>query len=583
MVMISSTSGVKSLGDFVDQIKALLTARPLSVEELCLMYSFKHGVSVNTVLTQLHLPTDFPAFVEKRDDLLLDGSNVMLVGEPSAQIRPFDLVKEVTTIMRDEEEGDNQPVEMKSICTKFFNTFNVSLSSVASQRPLEFFLAHPSVFKVVGRTMVSLVEEESSSTDTSISTNDANTNVDVVVVHEPKIGAPDKFAPTKWATIRIKNSSTPTKVGNDNIATTTTYSKADLMRAAFDIAEKTDKNNNAGVRLPPGLTVAAVPGSVHSSMDASPKKHWSGSNASTDEGSSDEEKVSPDSVYYDLHSKVSSRSFNSRVAQTLALLSDAVENVCFLDVVSVAKCGSAGMGTVINSEGNSSCHAKIVVYVNGLPEDHEHEYMPPMLRALKAVLMTTLPSSLIPNGASMTEDGTAIRFRTRDNLRLDVHIAPVFETHADALIALGNRTPSARKWFAPVFAKELTHFVGKQPGNVKVTIRLLKWWRVQQEWSSELTCPSDDIIHLVAIYSAINTKPSDQQTAIANCMSLFANFNNLRIFWSNYYNREDIWEPLLLQKPLLMDPVNPFMNVADPQIFDSRELREKAATTHFFW
>ena len=145
--------------------------------------------------------------------------------------------------------------------------------------------------------------------------------------------------------------------------------------------------------------------------------------------------------------------------------------------------------------------------------------MPPMLRALKAVLMTTLPSSLIPNGAQMTEDGTAIRFRTRDNLRLDVHIAPVFDTHADALTALGNRTPSARKWFAPVFAKELTHFVGKQPGNIKVTIRLLKWWRVQQEWSSELTCPSDDIIHLLAIYSAVNTKPVDQQTAIANCMS----------------------------------------------------------------
>ena len=164
MVIISSNNGVKSLGDFVDQIKSLLTARPLTVEELCLMYSFKHGVSVNTVLTQLNLPTDFPAFVEKRTDLLLNGSNVMLVGAPSAQIRPFDLVREVTTILNEEFEG---MVEMKTVCAKFFSKFNVSLSSVASQRPLEFFSAHQGVFKVVGRTMVGLIDDASSTAETT--------------------------------------------------------------------------------------------------------------------------------------------------------------------------------------------------------------------------------------------------------------------------------------------------------------------------------------------------------------------------------------------------------------------------------
>jgi len=123
-------------------------------------------------------------------------------------------------------------------------------------------------------------------------------------------------------------------------------------------------------------------------------------------------------------------------------------------------------------------------------------------------------------------------------------------------------------------------------------ITLLPWYqwhqrheqlepRRQQLHSPEL-CLSNAILELVAIYAA-QQKPRDQQEAIANCMAMLAAFKDLRILWSNYYQKVDIWEPLLLQKPLLMDPVNPFVNVADPQSFDPRELMDKAATTHFFW
>ena len=46
---------------------------------------------------------------------------------------------------------------------------------------------------------------------------------------------------------------------------------------------------------------------------------------------------------------------------------------------------------------------------------------------------------------------------------------------------------------------------------------------------------------------------------------------------------QDVWSPLMMQRPLLMDPVNPFSNIVDPQDFDSRELTQFASTTHFFW
>merc|ERR1719388_2700 len=116
-----------------------------------------------------------------------------------------------------------------------------------------------------------------------------------------------------------------------------------------------------------------------------------------------------------------------------------------------------------------------------------------------------------------------------------------------------------------------------------VTMRLLKWWRDQQQWTSEYTTPSDDVLELIAVYSALQTKPKDQRTAIANAMSLMARFNEVRIVWSNYYSKEEIWTPLIQQRPLLMDPVNPYVNVADPQKFDSSELMSLARTTHFFW
>merc|ERR1712216_798372 len=122
------------------------------------------------------------------------------------------------------------------------------------------------------------------------------------------------------------------------------------------------------------------------------------------------------------------------------------------------------------------------------------------------------------------------------------------------------------------FVKERTQFVAKQPGNVKVTIRLL-WWRDQQQWSCALTRPSDYVIELIAIYAYQQCGKLSQSQMIANCMSIFARFDQLRVMWSNYYDQKDVWSPLMMQRPLLMDPED----------FDPRELTQYAATTHFFW
>ena len=52
-------------------------------------------------------------------------------------------------------------------------------------------------------------------------------------------------------------------------------------------------------------------------------------------------------LYQELHTKISSRSFNSRVAQALTSIKEVVEQHCFLNVVDVVKGGSVGKGTAI--------------------------------------------------------------------------------------------------------------------------------------------------------------------------------------------------------------------------------------------
>jgi hypothetical protein len=177
----------------------------------------------------------------------------------------------------------------------------------------------------------------------------------------------------------------------------------------------------------------------------------------------------------------------------------------------------------------------------------------------------------------------SVHMKVKGCVEVDLRFSPDFETYSEVIQAMGKQCPDMRKHFNTALVNDQVQFVSKQPGQVKVTMRLLKWWRNQQRWSSALTTPSDDLLELIAVYSALQTKPRDQRMAIANAMSLMARFEELRIVWSNFYGKEDIWSPLLQQRPLLMDPVNPYVNIADPQSFDASELMSLAKSTHFFW
>jgi hypothetical protein len=284
-----------------------------------------------------------------------------------------------------------------------------------------------------------------------------------------------------------------------------------------------------------------------------------------------------DQQYMDLHDKICSRSFNSKVVQVVNEVVDTISEHMFLNIDHVVKGGSVGKGTLISREAD----AEVVFFLQVLPPVAHDKWLPPLLKGAAGVLNEHLGDDHRFGDITSTED--SVKFGVKGLVQINLRFAVAFDSYASAIQALGPQGPEVRKFFAASLVKERVQFIAKQPSHVKVTIRLLKWWRDQQDWSNKMVRPTDEILELMAIYSSVRAKPSDQRKAIANVMSLLSRFNELRIVWSNFYSKSDVWSPLLLQRPLLMDPTNPFVNIADPQVFDACELMALAKTTRFFW
>jgi hypothetical protein len=466
----------------VSQLTELLQARELSCDELGLLYTYKHGVSVNQALKTIGYQEKLQDFIRKQKEFMLENGKVVLK-RSDVGLKPFSVADECKKIL----EENHGSMEITNLCSKFTQKFNVSMQSIVNMRPAEFLLQEKDVFVmsgVPGRGQVSLksVQQQKPKKETQ----------PPKPVREPEVVRPK---------VTLK---------------------------------------------PPGIETP--------------------------------EETSESEEYLELHNTISGRSFNSKVAQLLTEVVDIVSENAFFNISHVAKGGSVGKGTAING----CTDAEVVFFVKGLPYNKQNKWLPSMLKAVAGVLNQHLETALqIVDHLSVTED--SICMKVRGMVEVNLRFSSDFESYTQTLNELGALGPDGWKHMNTALAKEKVLFVSKQPGQVKVTMRLLKWWRDQQQWTSEHTTPSDDVLELIAVYSALQTKPKDQRTAIANAMSLMARFNELRVVWSNYYDKEQIWAPLVQQRPLLMDPVNPYVNVADPQKFDSSELMALSRTTHFFW
>jgi len=282
-------------------------------------------------------------------------------------------------------------------------------------------------------------------------------------------------------------------------------------------------------------------------------------------------------AYLELHTKISGRAFSSKATQALNEITTTVSDKLFLNIDHVVGGGSVGRGTVIGG----ATDAELVFFLKDLPVAGQLRWLPALHKAVVGVLNEHLGASHGVENVHATPD--SVKLSVRGVVVVDLRFVPVFESYANTLKFLAQEGPETRKKLGAALMKERTNFISKQPGQVKVTMRLLKWWRDQQQWSRAMSRPSDDLLELLTVYSATQSKPQDQQTAVSNVLALMARFDELCVTWSNFYKKTDIWEPLSNQRPLVMDPVNPYLNLADPQTFDPRDLMSFASQTRFFW
>jgi hypothetical protein len=272
-------------------------------------------------------------------------------------------------------------------------------------------------------------------------------------------------------------------------------------------------------------------------------------------------------AFQELHTKVSGRSFHSKISQDLRRLQQQVEDACFLTGKEVVRGGPVGRGTAL--VGNED--AELVIFVRGVPACGHEKWLPRLHQAVA----TALEPKVAPELVAVTSKGIDVG-STR------IKISPAFESYTEAVQALGVLGPDSRPYFDAAFVNERNAFIGKQPGSVKATMRLLKWWRDQQSFSCELTRPSDELLELLAIYVSQQSGKQPLGESVKSCMTVLAHLDDFRAVWTNFYTPQDVWAPLMAQRPLLMDPVNPFRNVMDPQEFDPRELIYLARTSTFW-
>ena len=125
----------------------------------------------------------------------------------------------------------------------------------------------------------------------------------------------------------------------------------------------------------------------------------------------------------------------------------------------------------------------------------------------------------------------------------------------------------------------------KQSPFVNAAVRVCKLWKTACKVTAETfpTCFSSFLVEIVAVHTArqeLNDHPSNASIfrVFQAFLQVLSKPEQLQIIMSDLYTKKDIPKTLLKQRPLVMDPSNPFNNVAS-RIRDWTTIRVLALST----
>merc|ERR1719356_2455440 len=170
------------------------------------------------------------------------------------------------------------------------------------------------------------------------------------------------------------------------------------------------------------------------------------------------------------------------------------------------------------------------------------------------------------------------------DLNVRLTIAPVLDRRQSILQRIRTALAVDQRYLTPGLAQESLDLIRRQPENVQKAIRLLRWWSAQQAWSSPAVRPPSYLLELLVVFCAEHSKTGPGQpisgpaALVEATLDLCASLPNLWVLWHGtgvaLFEVSEVNPDLLQQAPLVVDPVNPGVNVAD---FDWSELAARSA------
>ncbi|XP_060700123.1 uncharacterized protein LOC132827453 [Hemiscyllium ocellatum] len=291
--------------------------------------------------------------------------------------------------------------------------------------------------------------------------------------------------------------------------------------------------------------------------------------------------------------------FNIEVRNAVHRICDFLKNRCFIKqpgikVIRAVKGGSSGKGTALRNGSD----ADLVVFLNCFQSfEEQRNTRQDILEGIQQVLtecassiankindinITFVPNSNVPPKSL----NFALKSKKKNSNSVEFDILPAF----DALDELKNGNTAHLKLmkfvsengdpcgeFSACFTELQKNFVKQRDAKLKDLIRLLKYWYKEcvKPRKSELApgqrLPAKYAVELLTIYAweqGNGTKRFDTAEGFRTVLELICNYQNLHIYWTNYYNVDNqdivnfLRKKLRGHRPIILDPADPTNNVA---------------------
>ncbi|XP_035685361.1 2'-5'-oligoadenylate synthase-like protein 2 [Branchiostoma floridae] len=232
-----------------------------------------------------------------------------------------------------------------------------------------------------------------------------------------------------------------------------------------------------------------------------------------------------------------------------------------------AQSGSLGKGTAIKSKSDID----LVMLISELPPIDSHDYYRQLQYYLEQMerAMITSKDSIAYNLEVLGRTSHAVKLRVKTQKRdheshdVDLLLAtdllgpdPTSARKTEVYALMGSMSSRMRESCSAALVELQRDFVKKQPAEVKDLIRLVKMWKKSCVREKSLTSYP---LELLCIHTwRYNMSVTD---AFKTVLEQLCNYRSIKASWAENYTTAR--KQILDQRPLILDPANPYNNVAD--------------------